>query len=243
MGEGSTDHGLSIEDLEPKTRLRGKIKKVGLHGAIVDIGLPYEGLLHISQLAGDREVDAVSEAVGVGDEVTVWVTEVHPDQRRVSLTMVRPPEVTWEELREGKVYTGRVTRLEQYGAFVDIGAKRPGLLHVREMSSGYIDHPSELVSVGDEIEVRVRQVDRQRRRIDLTRQGLEETTVEEAEPQEEAEEEEVAQQTAMEAALERAYADRGHAEQEKHRSSKRKRDDSERADILERTLEEHSGKE
>ena len=243
MEEGSMDQGLSIQDLEPKTRLKGKIKKIGLHGAIVDIGLPYEGLLHISQLAREREVDAVSEAVDVGDEVTVWVTEVNPDQKRVSLTMVRPPEVTWDELREGEIYTGTVTRIEQYGAFVDIGAKRPGLLHVREMSSGYVEHPSELVSVDDEIEVRVRQVDRQRRRIDLTRQGLEETAVEEAEPEAEAEEEEVAQQTAMEAALERAYADRGDAEPEKRRSSKRRRDDSERADILERTLEEHSGKE
>lgn len=244
MGEGSGDQGLSVEDLEPKTRLEGRITAVGLHGAIVDIGLPYEGLLHISQLTGDREVDAVTEAVGVGDEVTVWVTEVHPDQRRVSLTMVQPPEVTWDELREGKIYTGRVTRIEQYGAFVEIGAKRPGLLHVREMSSGYVDHPSELVSVGDEIEVRVMKVDRNRRRIDLTRQGLHEETVQEPEPeQQEGEEEEAAQQTAMEAALERAYADRGQAEGGKRRSGKSKRDDAERADILERTLEQHSDKE
>lgn len=242
MGGEPTDRGLSVEDLEPKMRLEGTIKKVGLHGAIVDIGLPYEGLLHISQLAGDRDVDAVTEAVGIGDEVTVWVTEVDPDQGRVSLTMVRPPEVTWDELREGRIYTGRVTRIEQYGAFVDIGAKRPGLLHVREMSSGYVNHPSELVSVGDEIEVRVREVDRDRRRIDLTRQGLEEA-VEEPEPEEEAEEEKETQQTAMEAALERAYADRGQSEPEKRRSSKRKRKDAERADILDRTLEQHSDKE
>ncbi len=242
MGGEPTDRGLSVEDLEPKMRLEGTIKEVGLHGAIVDIGLPYEGLLHISQLAGDRDVDAVTEAVSIGDEVTVWVTEVDPDQGRVSLTMVRPPEVTWEELREGRIYTGRVTRIEQYGAFVEIGAKRPGLLHVREMSSGYVNHPSELVSVGDEIEVRVREVDRDRRRIDLTRQGLEEA-VEEPEPEEEAEEEKETQQTAMEAALERAYADRGQSETEKRRSSKRKRKDAERADILDRTLEQHSDKE
>jgi ribosomal protein S1 len=240
MTDISNDQAAPVGDLEPKTRLEGKIKEVGLHGAVVDIGLPYEGLLHISQLTADGEVDAVTEAVEVGDEVTVWVSEVHPEQKRVSLTMVEPPDVTWDEMREGKVYTGKVTRIEQYGAFVDIGAERPGLLHVREMSSGYVEHPSELVSVGDEIEVRVLRVDRQRQRIDLTRQGLEEEVVQEPEPEEAAEEAEMTPQTAMEVAMERARADRQQGEGERRRSKKDKREDAEREEILERTLEQHS---
>ncbi len=241
VGEGDQD--ITVKDLEPKTRLEGTITEVGLHGAVVDIGLPYEGLLHISQLTGDREVDAVTEAVQVGDEVTVWVTEVDPDQRRVSLTMVEPPDVTWDELHEGRIYRGKVTRVEKYGAFVDIGARRPGLLHVREMSAGYVEHPSELVSVGDEIDVRVLKLERKRQRIDLTRQAMAEEAVQEAEPEDKAEEEEAVQQTAMEAAMERAYADRGKGEGDKRRSGKRKRDHAGRADILERTLEQHTGKE
>lgn len=244
MTDKGSDQALSIEELEPKTRLEGRIKEVGLHGAVVDVGLPYEGLLHISQLSGDREVDAVTEAVRVGDEVTVWVTEVHPDERRVSLTMVEPPDVTWEQLREGEIYSGKVTRIEQYGVFVDIGAKRPGLLHVREMSAGYVEHPSELVSVGDEIEVKLQRLDRRRQRIDLTRQGLEEEAVQEQQAEEAVEEDETAeQQTAMEAALERAYADRGQGDAESRRSKKRRQEDAERAQILERTLEQHSGQE
>lgn len=244
MTDEGSHQAFSIEELEPKTRLEGRIKKVGLHGAVVDVGLPYEGLLHISQLSGDREVDAVAEAVRVGDEVTVWVTEVHPDQRRISLTMVEPPDVTWEELHEGEIYSGKVTRIEQYGVFVDIGAKRPGLLHVREMSAGYVEHPSELVSVGDEIEVRLQRLDRRRQRIDLTRQGLEEDAVQEQQAEAPVEEEEVAeQQTAMEAALERAYADRSQGDAESRRSKKRRQEDAERAQILERTLEQHSGQE
>jgi len=230
----------SIEDLKPKMRLEGTVTDIGLHGAIVDFGLPVEGLLHISQLSSDREVDAVSEAVSVGDEVVVWVTEVQADQNRVSLTMVEPPDVTWGELKEGRIYTGKVTRIEQYGAFVDVGAERPGLLHVREMSSGYVDHPSELVDLGDEIEVRVLRVDRQRQRIDLTRQGLEEEVVEEPEPEEKPEEEELAPQTAMEIAMERARADRGRGEGAKGRPKKRKADYAEREEILDRTLEQHS---
>lgn len=243
MTDKSNDNVPSMDDLQPKTRLQGKVKEVGLHGAVVDLGLAYEGLLHISQLTPDGEVDAVTEAVEIGDEVTVWVTEVHPEERRVSLTMVEPPDVTWDEVREGKLYTGRVTRIEQYGAFVDIGAERPGLLHVREMSSGYVDHPSEMVSVGDEIEVRILRVDHRRQRIDLTRQGLEEEAVQEPEPQEAAEEEEESAQTAMELAMERARADRQQGAAEAQRSKKRRREDPERQEILQRTLDQHSGEE
>lgn len=233
---------LSLDDLEPKTRLEGKITRVGLHGAVVDIGLPYEGLLHISQLTANGDVDAVAEAVDVGDDVTVWVTEVDPEQKRVSLTMVEPPTVTWGELQEGQIYTGKVTRIEQYGAFVDIGAERPGLLHVREMSSGYVEHPSELVSLGDEIDVRIQRVDRDRQRIDLTRQGLlEEEVVQKPEPEEVSEEQEVTQQTVMELAMERARADRKQGE--RRRTKKRRQEDAEREEILERTLEQHSDEE
>jgi ribosomal protein S1 len=243
MTEETSDRAVSLDELEPKTRFEGTIKQIGLHGAVVDIGLPYEGLLHISQLTASGEVDAVSEAVEVGDEVTVWVTEVQPEQKRVSLTMVQPPDVTWEEIQEGRVYTGTVTRIEQYGAFVDIGAGRPGLLHVREMSTGYVEHPSKLMSVGDEVDVRVRKVDRQRQRIDLTRQGLEEEPAQEPEPEETADEEEPSSQTAMEIAMERARADRQQGEGERRRSKKRKREDAEQEEILERTLEQHSGEE
>lgn len=243
MNEKTDSAAFSIEDLEPKTRLEGTIKEIGLHGAVVDIGLPCEGLLHISQLSADREVEAVAEAVSVGDEVTVWVTEVEPDQNRVSLTMIEPPDVTWNELREGRLYTGKVTRIEQYGAFVDIGAERPGLLHVREMSSGYVEHPTELMSLGDEIEVRILRVDRQRQRIDLTRQGLEEEIVEEPEPEQEEVEEEVAPQTAMEIAMERARADRTRGEGEERAPKKQKADYADREEILERTLKQHSEEE
>jgi len=241
MTDKATGQPISLDDLKPKTRLQGRIKNVGLHGAVVDIGLPYEGLLHISQLTASGDVDAVTEAVDVGDEVTVWVTDVDSEKKRVSLTMVEPPSVTWDEIQEGQLHTGKVTRIEQYGAFVDIGAERPGLLHVREMSSGYVEHPSELVSLGDEIEVRVQRVDRDRQRIDLTRVGLEEETVQEPEPEEAGEEEEITQQTVMELAMERARADRKQGE--RRRTKKRKQEDAEREEILERTLEQHSDEE
>ena len=138
----------AVTDLQPKMRLSGVIKETQLYGAVVDIGLEYNGVVHISQLA-PRRVNRVVDVVQPGDEVTVWVTKVNSEKGRIGLTMVQPAQVDWNELEEGQIHTGTVTRMERYGAFVDIGAERPGLLHVREMSAGYVQSPSDLVHRGE----------------------------------------------------------------------------------------------
>jgi small subunit ribosomal protein S1 len=224
----------SIADLDPKMELRGVVKEVQLYGALVDIGLERDGMVHISQLAPTR-VNRVSDVVQPGDEVTVWVTQVDAEKRRIGLTMVEPAEVDWDELEDGQTRTGIVTRLEAYGAFVDIGAQRPGLLHVREMAEGYVRHPSELVSVGDELEVRILKVDRRKRRIDLSLMGTEDEVIEE-EPEE-------PQLTAMEIALQRAQGQDKRRSRRAHKSRSRRDshpDLSEREAILERTLKGRS---
>jgi ribosomal protein S1 len=232
----------SIEDLEPKMSIQGVVKEIGLHGAVVDLGLEYEGVLHVSQLSSDDNIGCVSEVIQPGDKVTVWVSDVDPKQQRISLTMIKPADVTWSELSEGQIHSGTVTRIESYGAFVDIGAERAGLLHVREMSQGYVEHPSEMVSVGDEIEVRVLQFDQRRRRIDLSMIGLEEEVTKE--PEEHAEEEEETSQTTMEMALERAYADQQKGEEPEGAQHEKKREDySRQQDIASRTLKEHKDSE
>lgn len=220
----------SIADLRPKMRLQGVVRETQLYGAIVDIGLEQNGLVHISRLAPTR-VSRVTDVVNPGDNVTVWVTEVDLDRGRIGLTMVEPPRVEWRELKEGQVHTGTVTRLESYGAFVDIGAERPGLLHVRDMSSGYVRHPSEIVQVGDEIEVRILKLDRQKRRIDLAMAEPEAQTKSET-----VETEEEPPKTAMEIALQRA----GRQQSPKRRRERQHSPEiAEREDILLRTLKLH----
>ncbi len=242
MAKTASDQDKSIANLEPKTRLQGKVEETRLHGAVIDVGLEYKGLLHISQLAADNNISRVDDVIKSGDEVTVWVTNVNPEQHRISLTMIEPPDVTWSELTEGQLCTGTVTRIESYGAFINIGAERPGLLHVREMSTEYVEHPSELVSVGAEIDVRILKVDRRRRRIDLTMMGLEPETVEEPEETVDEDEEEKAEeetsQTSMELALQRAYADQDEKPEEAR--TKEQQDFSERQEIMTRTIEQHS---
>ncbi len=222
----------SITDLKPKMCLQGTIKETQLYGALVDVGLEYDGLVHISELSPER-VNRVGDVVQPGDSVTVWITKVNPEKGRIGLTMVKPPDVGWSELAKEKVYTGTVTRIEPYGVFVDIGAERAGLLHVREMSSGYVRHPSELVKMGEEVEVRILKLDRRKRRIDLTMMGIQDIIEDD-----DSEDEEPAQ-TAMEIALQRAQTqqpEHGH----RHGKRERRPDLSEREDILARTLKQHS---
>lgn len=166
MSEQTTPQPTSIGDLEPKMRLQGTVTGTQLYGAFVDIGLERDGLLHISKM-DKRKIRKVSDEVNVGDEVSVWVDSVDPDMGRISLTMVEPPDVEWREIQPGQIYEGEVVRLERYGAFIDIGAERPGLLHVRQMGQ-YVRNPEEVVSLGDQVEVRVTSVDLRKHQIDFT---------------------------------------------------------------------------
>ncbi|HRK88576.1 MAG TPA: S1 RNA-binding domain-containing protein, partial [Anaerolineales bacterium] len=119
--------------LEPKTKLSGKILKTTLAGALVDIGQNLPGVIHISQLS-DKPVNKVEDVVQEGQAVEVWVKRVRKD--RVELTMVEPLAYEWKELKPDMVVKGKVVRLETYGAFVDFGAERPGLIHVSELTHG-----------------------------------------------------------------------------------------------------------
>ncbi|MBC8445892.1 MAG: S1 RNA-binding domain-containing protein [Chloroflexi bacterium] len=220
----------SISDLQPKMCLQGTVKQTQLYGAVLDIGLECDGVVHISQLAPER-VNRVTDVVKPGDNVTVWVTKVNPEKKYIGLTMVEPPRVNWHDLAEGQVHTGTVMRLESYGAFVDIGTKRPGLLHVREMASGYVRHPSELVQINEEVQVRILKLDRRKRRIDLTMMGIE--------PETEDEPEEESTQTSMEIALQRARIQRQRQPERRH-NKRQPANLSEREDILARTLKQHS---
>lgn len=226
--ESSQNQPRSVTELRPKMQLQGIVRETQVYGAVVDLGLEYDGMVHISQLASTR-TNRVTDVVQPGDHVTVWVTKVDAEKGRIGLTMVKPPEVDWSELTEGQIRTGTVTRLEDYGAFVDIGAERLGLLHVREMAAGYIRHPSEVVKVGDTLEVYILRADRQKRRIDLTLVGTEEKITEEPEEP---------PMTAMEIALQRARSQR---KTRTRRAPKSPVPDlAERESILARTLKEHS---
>lgn len=156
--------------LAPKTKLSGKVIKTTLAGAIVDVGQPLPGVVHISQLSKDA-VNKVEDVVKEGQTVDVWVRRARKD--RIELTMIEPLALEWKELEPDMVVKGRVVRLESYGAFVEIGAERPGMIHVSELAHGYVKTPGEIVKEGDEIEAKVLDVNRKKKQIKLSIKALE----------------------------------------------------------------------
>ena len=160
----------SIPTLEPKTKLSGKVLKTTLAGALVDVGQSLPGVIHISQLSKDA-INKVDDVVKEGQMVDVWVRRVKKD--RIELTMIQPLALEWKEIEPNMVVKGKVVRLESYGAFVDIGAERPGMVHVSELAHGYVKTPNEIVKEGDEIEAKVLDVDRKKKQIKLSMKALE----------------------------------------------------------------------
>lgn len=175
---------LEWADLQRGLKLNGKIVKVEDFGAFVDIGAPKDGLVPVSAMAKTR-VDKPSDLVKDGDEVTVWITKASKKENRIGLSMVEPPAVDWSDIRVGQTFNGKVTRVENFGAFIDIGAEREGMVHVSEMEAGYVSRPSDVVKVGQEIEVRVIEINPKKRQIKLTmKMDLTDIEEESTEPEE-----------------------------------------------------------
>lgn len=151
--------------LQPKAHLTGKVIKTTIAGAVLDIGQKVPGVVHISQLSKEA-VNRVEDVVQTGQNVDVWVRRVRDD--RVELTMVEPLGLEWKEIQPEMLVRGKVVRLESYGAFIEIGAERPGMVHVSEISHDYVKNPSEVLKEGDEVEAKVLDVDRRKRQIRLS---------------------------------------------------------------------------
>src|SRR6266498_2956575 len=165
-----TTPDITADTLEPKTKLSGKVLKTTLAGALVDVGQTIPGVIHISQLSTEP-INKVEDVVKEGQTVDVWIRRVKKD--RIELTMIQPLALEWKEIEPDMIVKGKVVRLEPYGAFVDIGAERPGMVHVSELAHGYVKTPNEIVKEGDEVEAKVLDVNRKKKQIKLSMKALE----------------------------------------------------------------------
>ncbi len=162
---------LSIHTLQIGQRLTGKVKNIADFGAFVDIGLPQDGLIHISELS-KQKVEKVTDVVSPGQEVEVWIKKVDSKRGRISLTLIKPVTLKFKDIAEETELEGTVTRLEPYGAFIDIGADRDGLVHISQITHDYIKHPQDALSVGQKVNVKVLKVNRKKRQVDLSIKAL-----------------------------------------------------------------------
>lgn len=223
-----------LSDFEPDTKVEGTVTRTELYGAFVDIGAERDGLVHISMLKKGN-VKRVEDVVKVGDQVEVWVHRVDPEADRLELSMLKPVDLKWKDIQPGMTLQGKVVRLEGFGAFVDVSAERPGLVHVSELSTEYVNKPSDVVSVGDQVEVRVLDVDRKKRQIKLTmKEEVEEVYEEEPEPEEEIP---TAMEVALRRAMEESEAETGNGSRSSRSSDRKEKHEDEREDILLRTLQ------
>lgn len=167
-------------EIRNKMHFRGTVLKTSLAGALIDIGTGTPGLIHISQIVGenpDEPIKSVEDVLKSGAEVDVYVRKVKDG--RVELTMIKPLDMEWRDLKKGMTVKGTVTRLEKFGAFVEIGAERPGLIHISEMAHGYVRQPSDVVKEGDEVEAQVLDFNRKKKQIKLSIKALQPEPVKE----------------------------------------------------------------
>jgi len=223
-----------VKTLSKGMKLTGKVTNVTEFGAFVDIGVGRDGLVHISELRRQGR-DQGSDAIAVGDEVTVWIKDLDRKRNRISLTMREPARRELKDLKPGMVVEGKVTRLLPYGAFIDIGLRRDGMVHVTEMARGYVRDPADVLTVGDIVQVKVLEIDRKKRRVALSMKDLP------MESETEEEEQEEALPTTIELAFRQAMAQQEGKRQsaEKRKEARRPVSENEQDDIIARTLRMH----
>jgi len=148
--------------------VEGVITGYAPFGAFADIGVGKDGLIHVSELAEGR-VEKPEDAVKVGDRLQFKVLEVDPEGTRISLSLRRAQRSQkMQSLEVGQILEGTVSGIAPFGAFVDIGVGRDGLVHISALSNTRVNRVEDVVKVGDKVKVRVLEVDPQSKRISLT---------------------------------------------------------------------------
>ena len=168
--EHEEKRGETWANLEEGQVRTGVVKGVTDFGAFVDLG-GVDGLLHVSQMSWGR-VDHPSDVVNVGQEIEVKVLRVDPDDDKISLGLKQLQSDPWENVDDkytaGEVVEGRVMRIAPFGAFVELEPGVEGLVHISELADYHVGEPSEVVSEGEDVDVKVLRVQPDERRISLS---------------------------------------------------------------------------
>lgn len=179
------------ERYPPGTVITGTVRNLTNYGAFIEIEEGIDGLLHVSDMSWVRKVGHPSEVVAKGDKVTCVILNVDQERKRVALGLKQMANDPWEgdipgRYHPGELKKGKVTKLTNFGVFVELEAGLEGLLHISELAEHKVESPEEVVKVGDEIEVKILRVDPKDRKIGLSRKNLLEDEVETVPESEEA---------------------------------------------------------
>ncbi len=160
----------TISALEENTIINGVVKRLTDFGAFVDVG-GIDGLVHISEVSWQR-VGHPQEVLSVGEEIKVKVLEVIPEKERISLSVRQAQPDPWsqisEKFSEGDIVKGKVTRIVNFGAFVELMPGVEGLVHISQMADFHVKHPSEIIQEGEEVDAKILEINTQGKRISLS---------------------------------------------------------------------------
>ena len=184
-------------EIEVGKHYKGVVKSLTSYGAFVDIG-GVDGMVHVSELSWNR-IKNPSEVVKVGDEIDVFVLALDPDKKKISLGYKTPESNPWVQFEEnyhvGDVVKVKIVKLMDFGAFAEIIPGVDGLIHISRIADHRIGKPDEVLSVGEEVDVKIVDIDAEHKRISLSIRAL-------IEPTEEPATEEAAEEAAEEAPVE-----------------------------------------
>ncbi len=159
-----------LDRLQPGQVVEGKISNIVDFGAFVDLD-GIDGLIHISELSWSH-VNHPSEVVAIGDDVRIKVLDIDRDRQRISLGLKQTQEDPWQRVvsthRSGDVLEGTVTKVVAFGAFVEILPGVEGLVHISELADHHVESPSEVVEPGTSLNVKILEIDEERRRLSLS---------------------------------------------------------------------------
>ncbi len=165
------------ERYPPNTLVEGVVRNLTNYGAFVEIEEGIDGLLHVSDMSWVRKVGHPSDVLNKGDKVKCIVLNVDQERKRVALGLKQMASDPWEgdipsRYHAGDLKKGKVTKLTNFGVFVELEPGLEGLLHISELAPEKVDSPEDVVKVGDEIEVKILRVDPEDRKIGLSRKRL-----------------------------------------------------------------------
>lgn len=176
----------TVEEKYPiGSTVTGTVRNLTNYGAFIEIEEGIDGLLHISDMSWVRKVAHPNEVVAKGQKIDCQVLSVDKKSHRIALGLKQLQEDPWvsripEKYQPGQIVTGKVTKVTTFGVFVSLEDNLEGLLHISELANHKVEDPSEIVKVGDDIEVKVLRVDTDERKIGLSRKRAEWTEEEEA---------------------------------------------------------------
>jgi small subunit ribosomal protein S1 len=161
------------EKYPPDAKVKGVVRNLTNYGAFIELEEGVDGLLHVSDMSWTRKISHANEMLKKGDEIECLVLSVDEDRKRIALGLKQMAEDPWEthipeKYQPGTIVTGQVTKITNFGVFVQLEEELEGLLHVSELGADAADSPEDVVKVDQEIQVRVLRVDTAERKIGLS---------------------------------------------------------------------------